>query len=430
MIQSLIAQAISGALFEEFAVELLIAEAIFCQHLPRRPRFAARVALFILSMFLISLGWPFKANLAEMELGIRALCVGRYLCLFGISLLGIRFCFDCSFNDTLFYATGAYAMQHFSFCCGQLLRQAFHGSAFTAANYWVTVLLSCAVSYLGIYFIFTRRIQREKMLADKSIYLPSLVVLLFTASVNLVRMDDAFCNIYGMVICALTCWILAGFFKYSVVTQELERISQLMAMKEEQYAISKDSIEAINQKCHDLKHQIARIRRNASKGDIDPYLLEIEQSVLLYDSIADTGLEALNIVLMDKKMYCDRHGVSLNFMADGEKLRFMRETDLYTLFGNMIDNAIEGVLKLEKDERVINLIVRQVGQFISIHVDNPFSGELVFRDGLPVSTKPDQQLHGYGVKSIRMIAERYDGDISISTAEGLFNLNVLIPVSE
>ena len=75
----------------------------------------------------------------------------------------------------------------------------------------------------------------------------------------------------------------------------------MMALKEEHYRLSRDNIEAINIKCHDLKHQISRIRARNSQGDMDHYLQEVEQNILLYDSIAETGSDVLDVNLLQKR---------------------------------------------------------------------------------------------------------------------------------
>ena len=52
-------------------------------------------------------------------------------------------------------------------------------------------------------------------------------------------------------------------------------------------------------------------------------------------------------------------------------------------------------------------------------------------NGLPVTTKLDEQgFHGFGMKSIRLIAEKYDGSLSVKTQDNVFNLNILLPIKK
>lgn len=96
--------------------------------------------------------------------------------------------------------------------------------------------------------------------------------------------------------------------------------------------------------------------------------------------------------------------------------------DLYTLLGNAIDNAIEAVMNLPEEKRLISLNIKDMGQMLYIEVENYFDGSLSVEDGVIITTKSDKENHGYGVRSIRMIAERYNGNVEIKTEGDLFSL--------
>ena len=63
-----------------------------------------------------------------------------------------------------------------------------------------------------------------------------------------------------------------------------------------------------------------------------------------------------------------------------------------------------------------------------IHIENPFEGQLVLQDGIPVTTKSDKDYHGYGMRSMKYIIRKYGGDLSITTEDMLFQLNIMIPI--
>ena len=178
-----------------------------------------------------------------------------------------------------------------------------------------------------------------------------------------------------------------------------------------------------------MKHQIIRIRNQSKDPSTDRYLAEVEDHILIYDAVAQTSNLALDTILTDKSLYCEKNGIKLVYMVDGEKLAFMEEADIYNLFGNALDNAIESVMKInDQDERVVSLTVKTVGNLLSIHLDNAFSGTLNMEDGLPTTTKAERESHGYGLKSIRMTAEKYRGRLNVSAEHALFNLNIVIPI--
>ena len=127
---------------------------------------------------------------------------------------------------------------------------------------------------------------------------------------------------------------------------------------------------------------------------------------------------------------CEKEGITLSCIADGRSLGFMKPVDLYSLFGNAIDNAMEAVRAIgDPERRSISLIVRRIGDMISVHVENYFSGSVAFgEDGMPLTSKEDKHNHGFGTRSMRLIVESYDGTISTNTQGDVFHLNALIPV--
>lgn len=113
-------------------------------------------------------------------------------------------------------------------------------------------------------------------------------------------------------------------------------------------------------------------------------------------------------------------------MVEGKKLSFMDSGDLYCLFGNIIDNALEAVKQLpDKDKRIINLVIKTKNDLLILQEENYFKGKLDFRDGLPVTTKGDTNYHGFGSRSIRMIARKYGGELTTFVTGDVFHLNIL-----
>ena len=106
----------------------------------------------------------------------------------------------------------------------------------------------------------------------------------------------------------------------------------------------------------------------------------------------------------------------------------MDKTDIYALFGNLVDNAIEAVTKLsDAEKRIIDLTVRGVDNMVAISVSNYFDGNLVTdSDGLPTTTKSNTEYHGFGLKSIKYIVQKYDGDLTITTKDNLFTADIVL----
>lgn len=139
----------------------------------------------------------------------------------------------------------------------------------------------------------------------------------------------------------------------------------------------------------------------------------------------------LDTILTEKSLYCGANGIRLGCVADGMQLAFMDPVDIYAILGNALDNAIDGVQQLtEPEKRMIDVLICREHKFLVLQVVNPIEGELKFRDGLPVSTKPQNGYHGFGLKSIQHTVEQYGGFTVVQAENGYFSLKVLIPLQD
>lgn len=183
----------------------------------------------------------------------------------------------------------------------------------------------------------------------------------------------------------------------------------------------------VNLKCHDLKYQVRQIAQGNSGNHA---FEEIENLISVYDSMIKTGNEALDVIFTEKSLICRKNGIRLNCMVDGARLSFMDKTDIYVLFGNLVDNAMEAVQKLDDmEKRIISLNVFAENGVLAVNMSNYYEGELVLRDdGLPATTKTDKNFHGLGVKSVCMIVEKYKGDINFSADNGIFRVGIVFPL--
>lgn len=101
------------------------------------------------------------------------------------------------------------------------------------------------------------------------------------------------------------------------------------------------------------------------------------------------------------------------------KLPF-KEQEICSMFGNLIDNAIEASKKLKIEEKKIYITIEKKKQMIYIEIKNEVEEEPIKRNNKFITLKEDKNLHGYGLKSVQRIVEKYDGIITYETADKMF----------
>ena len=217
--------------------------------------------------------------------------------------------------------------------------------------------------------------------------------------------------------------------RISSLNREKEIVKQLLYERQKQYQLSKENIEIINHKCHDLKHQIQALK-NADSKEFDQYIKEVENSIMIYDHVLETDNEVLNTILSEKSLYCENHQITLTCIVDGAPLDFMSTMDIYALLGNALDNAIEAVSKYKEiEKRVVSLTISAKDSFMCIQTNNYYEGKLEYQNNLPISTKRrNRAYHGFGMKSMKHLSEKYGGTMATSLENEIFTLQIVLPI--
>lgn len=230
---------------------------------------------------------------------------------------------------------------------------------------------------------------------------------------------------------------MAVLYAYHIQVRELQRkfevdtLQNILEMQYKNYQLSQESIEIVNQKYHDLKHQIMLLKAEANSEHSTRYLEQMEKEIKSYEVQNKTGNKVLDAVLTSKSIYCQNKEIVLTCVADGGLLYSMAEMDICALFGNVLDNAIESVEQLEdKEKRLIHLSIARQKSFLRIRVENYCEEKLFFKSGMPVTTKKDKHLHGYGMKSIQSTVLKYGGSVTAGVRDNWFELRILIPLAE
>jgi hypothetical protein len=211
---------------------------------------------------------------------------------------------------------------------------------------------------------------------------------------------------------------------------EVAALKNVLQNQYVQYRMSRESINFINQKYHDLKHQIEFLRTESDEEKRNEYLESMENGIKAYELSYKTGNMVLDTVFTSKAMYCEKHSIVFTCVADGTLLDFVDVMDLASIFGNALDNAVDYEKRIPvKEKRLTHVTVSRQKDFVVSRFENYYvGGKLKMVNGLPKTTKPDVAYHGYGLKSIRTTAENYGGSASVKVDNEWFILNVILPL--
>lgn len=427
--------------FINLTLWLLVEEACFAIPLPRKKNFMFRFFGALAIHCLLGYGLIALAHCIPEELSF--LSVLYYGLIFGGTLWILSVTLTAKPKEILFVGTAGYAVQHMTYSLGNIVQDLLFLSTGKTleANF-----LSYLFFQYGIYlltglvaYVTLVRVHRDRgSLKNADIRMILLSLLVLTISIvlsEIVYVDVArqtipfvVCRVYAIISCGLGLLMQFDLSLRNRAEAENETLEQLLHLEQQQHKLARETIEIINLKCHDLKYQLAVLETLESPKQRQASINELQNLVMIYDSVVRSGNDTLDLVLTEKSLICQKYQIKLSCMVDGKLLSFLEDADLYSLFGNALDNAVESVLQVEPENRVITLRIMAVNQMILIHMDNYCEVSPVFEDGLPITTKSDRRFHGYGTRSIRYLVKKYGGELQMSGTDHQFNLDILFPL--
>lgn len=431
-----------------FMTELLVSETLFSFYCQKQKKFPLRVLLSLVICYLVAVFYPLPNEIAYSGWYTSIM----FLVMFITSFVYLKLSYKMDFVHTFFVGITAYTIQHLSYQLLTLLSVVFdissmfgqYSSEVIDFSKYNAFSLIYALVYLSIYstvYGFSFLTMSKKMNKSGKIEFKTTKLILVGGLILLVdiilnayivyikedynRQYSIILCIYNLICCIFVFYIQFSTIKVSDMKQEVEVFSVMLHMRDKQFAMQKENINLINQKCHDIKYQLKQFVENKN-------VEELEHIVSIYDANYHSGNEVLDIILTEKSLYCNENKIQFTCMTNCKDLGFIQDSDLYCLFGNMIDNAIEAVDKFADDsQKCISININTQGELLTININNYYQGEIKLDDeGFPLTSKENNGYHGFGIRSIKSIVEKYNGSISIVTNNNIFRLNVLFPIPQ
>lgn len=204
---------------------------------------------------------------------------------------------------------------------------------------------------------------------------------------------------------------------------ENKLLEQEIKYKDEYYRNVEANQEKLKEVRHNLKNQLLGVKHvlmESEDSDVKSLLAEIDIDENIYTENPIVNHIVDSKITMAKK----NHIIIKDEIRIPDKLK-ANSGDLGIIIGNLLDNAVEANIKISSEhQRYIDLNIGYINKCLIIEVSNPFP---VKKENFTyhVSSKPDAENHGIGLKSVRKIVEKYDGNIDIQEEEQ-FVVNILL----
>ena len=245
--------------------------------------------------------------------------------------------------------------------------------------------------------------------------------------------ENQFLFIYIMIaVLNILLYALLGKMERDSVINEENRITQVNLTAQEQLVANvQEQFTKIQTLRHDMKHCLTTMAELLESGKIDSaksYVESIlEQKIDTSAGVIATGSPVIDAVVNSKLSECEKNKISTKFRID-TMLGNINQIDMSILISNLLDNAIEGCGGA--DTPMIELIISRQKSFLYIIVKNTISDSVLSANPSLVTNKDNKSAHGFGIKSIRELARKYNGTVDFKESESLFVVEICLSITE
>ena len=130
------------------------------------------------------------------------------------------------------------------------------------------------------------------------------------------------------------------------------------------------------------------------------------------------------LILNQKKAQAEQLHIIFEIQAVPIPMWPMKESELCSFWGNLLDNAIEACCVIENGRRWISIAIEPQKSMLFIRINNSMKETPIIKKRKFISRKPQSEKHGYGLKNVERIVHRYDGEISYTAEQNTFEIRI------
>lgn len=359
------------------------------------------------------------------------------------------FAYNKSLPSLILTLSIAYTFQSISYQCTCLILDTglqmslyqTYGQEWYTVNYPIISKIieyfTKAVVYVACYFLIARPYRKYSNYILKTAFVVLFGVLTVlitnvdnTFVIHHVWWDRTFMAVMRSTLITFSLlfdFLIVGTVKNVMHTEEKTVIKATLNSKIREKEMVEKNINYINMKCHDLRKELRKLKNKKDSLKDEDFSL-LEESLNFYDSSVNTGNVDIDALIQDKLIYCKSAGIEFTSLVDGGAFEDILPSDVYFMLSNILDNAIEAVEQVEKQEnRIVSFTASKKQGVLVIEQSNYYKGKIELNnDGSIKTTKGNPKYHGYGSKSINYIVKKYDGKMSIETIDNIFKLKIVI----
>ena len=286
------------------------------------------------------------------------------------------------------------------------------------------------------YYVLVRRLWKKEYRQSRTQVILYLVMFLYSVFNFIILATAATRKADYLLICAnLCCVVFANLYLFYALKVEDEKsnmefqiamMKQQESMQFEHYERQREQYGKSIEILHDVSKHIRSIEELYRAGVTDKAMEYTRQiggilKPLVPEEYSDNPM--LNILLADRKQAAESMGIRFVVKVESTGLGFIEPVDVTTLFGNLLENAMQAVSKCS-GERYIKVHIKNYNEMLSIRIENSVEQEVRIKNGRPVSA--GGRGTGIGCLNVQRCVEKYGGSVLYKNGDGKFYSDVIL----
>lgn len=287
----------------------------------------------------------------------------------------------------------------------------------------VVEIIISKVLYFIVVMVLLRFTQKDEAIVKipTAFYIFPLITLISVICFWYVSLNQylEFKNqiILGIVSILLMFATLFVFFSFQTNAQ---RENKLLLLQQEQdkiltdinyYEILEKQNDNLRAYAHDAKNHLSTIKNLNDNPEVEMYISKMIERLAEYGKVCHSGNHTLDVVIDKYVTECELNNIAFEFDIKNNNLSQIEPYDLVAVLGNLLDNALEAAE--QSQDKIVSIETDYRNNFSVIIVSNSCNKNPQFSNTeLPVTTKSNKRLHGFGLKSVRKTIKKYSGDIA------------------
>ena len=242
-------------------------------------------------------------------------------------------------------------------------------------------------------------------------------------------------NIYKdtffLLVLVVSVYNVAQFFRcYYAQRAETHVLALQNRLAQESYGHLKEHMGEVGRLKHEMKNHLAALKILLSSGQAEKALDYLTQLTEQIDPVVRVSYGEnllINAVVGELMASAKGKSIRLDLNLNPSKQIGVADPDLFSLLSNILENALSACAKVEeRSRRFIELKIHMQPPYLYISCRNSKTGPTLKEGERFLSDKEERQCHGYGLRTVELIAEKYEGMLDIEYDDKVFGVSLAL----